>query len=346
MAIVLSDQDWDDLTWQKYEQNGEIIDSLDSSTSSNGLSPFRKAYNRIVHLQQGLHIQICEYQLTEDIICKSSSISDSNSSALSFFITGNVRTRLHGLTEEVEETVGKNDLECSVGCPETEEWYVGENILRVQICINSIYFNAFSKTELETLPIELRRSIEGNDMRPYYRQGTTTPAMKVALQQILHCPYQGASKRMYLESQALELMTLQFEQFLEFDSPKERSNALQLDDIERLYWAKEILIGNLHQPPSLIELAHQVGLNDYKLKQGFRQVFGKTVFGYLHDYRMEQAQHLLTTGQISIREAARSVGYTSQSAFAVAFKQKYGVNPKTFQKSIGTTFTPTPQPNK
>jgi AraC family transcriptional regulator, transcriptional activator of the genes for pyochelin and ferripyochelin receptors len=47
-------------------------------------------------------------------------------------------------------------------------------------------------------------------------------------------------------------------------------------------------------PPSLLELSRQIGLNDYKLKLGFKQLFGNTVFGYVWEQRMQQARFLLT----------------------------------------------------
>ncbi|MEH2180207.1 AraC family transcriptional regulator [Nostoc sp.] len=64
-------------------------------------------------------------------------------------------------------------------------------------------------------------------------------------------------------------------------------------DAEKLHLAKAILERSLEHPPSLLELAKLVGLNDFKLKQGFRHLFGTTVFGYLRTCRMQQAQQLL-----------------------------------------------------
>jgi AraC-like DNA-binding protein len=98
-------------------------------------------------------------------------------------------------------------------------------------------------------------------------------------------------------------------------------------DLDRLYQAKEILLQDLENPPSLLELAQQVGLNDYKLKAGFRQVFGTTVFGYLHQQRMQRAYDLLTSSDLNVTEVANQVGYTSLSAFSSAFKKFFKVSP-------------------
>ncbi|MEM6612988.1 MAG: AraC family transcriptional regulator, partial [Cyanobacteria bacterium P01_C01_bin.72] len=92
-------------------------------------------------------------------------------------------------------------------------------------------------------------------------------------------------------------------------------------------------IDNLENPPSLIELARQVGLNDFKLKRGFREEFGQSAFKYLHDYRLEQAKHLLAQGEMKVQEVALRVGFESRSYFAIAFRKKYGVNPKQYMKN-------------
>jgi AraC-like DNA-binding protein len=154
--------------------------------------------------------------------------------------------------------------------------------------------------------------------------------MEVALQQILNCPYQGMMKRMYLESKVLELMVLLVEEDVAARQGEKDTFSLKPDDVERIHYAKEVLLRNLDNPPSLIELARQVGLNDCTLKRGFRLVFGTTVFGYLHHHRLEQARKLLVAGETSISQAARSVGFASRSYFASAFRKKFGINPKEF----------------
>jgi AraC-like DNA-binding protein len=79
-----------------------------------------------------------------------------------------------------------------------------------------------------------------------------------------------------------------------------------------------------------MELAHQVGLNDRKLKTGFREVFKTTAFSYLHDCRMERAQELLRQKR-AIASVAAAVGYASPTAFNRAFQRKFGMSPKRYQ---------------
>lgn len=175
----------------------------------------------------------------------------------------------------------------------------------------------------------MKQLSEGSE-QPYDYLGKTTPVMQIALEQILNCPYQGLTKQIYLEGKCWELIALRLEQLVASYSQLSKSRVLQPDDIDRIHLAKEVLIRHLNNPPSLLGLARQVGLNDYKLKLGFRQVFGTTVFGYLHAYRMEQARLLLAERQMKAKEVAKLVGYASPSRFTAAFKRKFGVSPSVY----------------
>ncbi|MFP4298206.1 MAG: helix-turn-helix transcriptional regulator [Spirulinaceae cyanobacterium] len=163
-----------------------------------------------------------------------------------------------------------------------------------------------------------------------YRQSLpTNSAIQLVLQQILRCPYQGITKQLYLEGKVLELISLQIEQIDR--EQKQSSPQLLSQDVDCIYQASEILLQRLSTPPSLTELAKLVGINDRKLKQGFREVFGTTVFGYLRDRRLEQAQELLQSGQIQVKDAAKAVGYASPTSFNAAFRKKFGVPPSLCQ---------------
>ena len=180
-------------------------------------------------------------------------------------------------------------------------------------------------------PPELKHLLRSNEMPCYKRVGKTSPMMYALLQQILQCPYTGLTKRMYLESKAIELLVLLMEEEAIIHQDKAQANLPGLDRRDRIQYAQEILMNNLTNPPSLMELARQVGLCDCNLKRGFKETFGTSVFGYLRDRRLEKAQQLLLEPWITVTEAARTVGYESRSAFTTAFKQRYGMSPKAYQ---------------
>jgi AraC-like DNA-binding protein len=154
-----------------------------------------------------------------------------------------------------------------------------------------------------------------------------TPSMYMAVHQILDCPYHGHIKRIYLESKSMELIAHQLALLVSKEIGLKSSPALNSNDIEKIHYARDILVASAENPPSLLNLAKQAGLNDYKLKIGFRHVFGTTVFGYLQKHRMEQARMLLEEGKMNVTEVAYTVGYSSLSHFAKIFHQHFSTNP-------------------
>ncbi|MEM9274923.1 MAG: AraC family transcriptional regulator [Cyanobacteria bacterium P01_F01_bin.143] len=187
-------------------------------------------------------------------------------------------------------------------------------------------------TQQRYLPIRLNKLLNSNLRDIFWQTGRTTPEMNLVLQQIINCPYQGVTKQLYLESKSLELIALELAYLEQNKNNTKLKYQPKKDEVERLYQARKIIQNNLDNPPSLNSLAKQIGLNEYKLKQGFRAVFDNTVFGYLHDYRMERSHLLLTSGAMNVTEVAQTVGYTNLSHFAVAFRKKYGVNPSVIKK--------------
>ncbi|MCB0643417.1 MAG: helix-turn-helix transcriptional regulator, partial [Phaeodactylibacter sp.] len=81
------------------------------------------------------------------------------------------------------------------------------------------------------------------------------------------------------------------------------------------------------------QLSSLVGINRQKLKTGFKSVYGNTIYKALREERLEHASLLLMAGR-SVKEAAEEVGYANQGHFASRFKEKYGVLPKDYLKTI------------
>jgi len=86
-------------------------------------------------------------------------------------------------------------------------------------------------------------------------------------------------------------------------------------------------MNHLEEPPGLSELATIIGINEYKLKRGFREMFGNTVFGYLANARLEIAKNNLLENKKTVSEIAAELGYSSLQHFSSAFKEKFGISP-------------------
>ena len=183
----------------------------------------------------------------------------------------------------------------------------------------------FSDEELLLHPA-ISRALTEPGREPLVLHGRTTSAMGCVVRQMLTCGLQGGLARIYLESKVLELTALRLAALDECE-PARRPFALLRSDVDALEEARRILAEQYSDPPSIIDLARSVGINRTKLKGGFKELFGTTVFGYLRSRRMQHARELLRSGSCTVAEAAEAVGYSSTSAFAAAFTVEHGFPP-------------------
>lgn len=185
----------------------------------------------------------------------------------------------------------------------------------------------------QRIPHDLRAIFDGCNTIDYCHYGLLSPVMDAAVLQLLHCPYSGTLGLMYQESKAIELIAHKLAQIESSTQPASEIMKLRLDDVERVRFAKEILARNMENPPKLFELARTVGTSHTQLNQGFRRIYGTSVFGYLRKLRLDEARKLLEKGNMNVTEAAMAVGYNSISSFTRAFSDQFGSNPKGFMKN-------------
>jgi AraC family transcriptional regulator, transcriptional activator of the genes for pyochelin and ferripyochelin receptors len=153
-----------------------------------------------------------------------------------------------------------------------------------------------------------------------------TAAMHACIHDIMHCGFKGAYKHLFLQAKSIELLSLQAEAFEQAAHTKPSSVLRSAYDRDCIMQAKEYLLQHMHQPPTLQDLATVVGTNVFKLKNGFKELFDNTVFGYLNDVKLGHAKELLLSGQ-PIKEVSDQLGYSSVQHFGSAFRKKFGTTP-------------------
>ncbi|MGI9211439.1 MAG: response regulator transcription factor [Methylococcaceae bacterium] len=102
-----------------------------------------------------------------------------------------------------------------------------------------------------------------------------------------------------------------------------------------LQQVQTLLRSNLVEPPSLMELARQMGTNERRLSELFRQQVGMPVFAWLREVRFQRACELLLETELDIGQIAAAVGYANQATFATAFRERYGLKPSNYRRSAG-----------
>lgn len=149
-----------------------------------------------------------------------------------------------------------------------------------------------------------------------------TPEMDHIVDSVFNMKYEGKTKMMFFRSQMTTLLSHFFGQLA--SGQTEKINATER---EKLFLAKDILVNNLDNPPTLSELSLQIGLNTYNLKKNFKELFGTPVFKYLQNERLKTAHELISRQNATVQEAAWQVGYDSLGSFSNAFEKKYGYRP-------------------
>ncbi len=163
----------------------------------------------------------------------------------------------------------------------------------------------------------------------YYMKSMKLSSQAMALcEAVFDNPYEGRSRQFYREAKVIELLAYQIDQ-LSKSVPGQGSTGLKLtaEEETRIAYCREVLLASLANPPSLIALAKQIGMSDYRLKNAFRQKYGETPYRFIADQRMFKARQLLLERLLSVSEVAAAVGYTSLGTFSNSFYEKFGIRP-------------------
>lgn len=324
MTIILSRQEHRDIINSAQEAESQQTGELERYINYPG--QLGHAYYYDIEFRPGFQLGIKDRYFSQPLTIKQP--EREHPIELSFCLSGKQGDSAFGL-----ESSGGSRLFGNGICPQGDlTFFPNQQILKVDLHLEPDVLEGLlcqgCRLRHETIETLLRDRSEWL----YFMSGKTTPGMELVLRQIVNCPYRDYIKRLYLESKALELITLQLEELFNSQDPS-FVPLNQGNDRACIFYAREILDKYLPQAPTLTELAREVGLNERKLKEGFQQIFQTTPFEYLRDRRLEQAQQLLLETNQSVQEVAYAVGYRSRSQFANAFRQKFGVNPKCYQRT-------------
>ena len=199
----------------------------------------------------------------------------------------------------------------------------------LSILISIKKFHSLFSSEADQISF-LNNENAGNKL---YKEKKIGPMIAIVLNQMYQQSMDLTMYTLYLRGKVFELMSLYFSKDKEMDI--EQCPFLADDNnIKKIKLAKEIIISRMMEPPTLVELAKEVDISLKKLKQGFKQVYGSSVFSFLLDYKMQVSKRLLSSGKYNVNEVALKIGYSTATHFINAFKKKFGTTPKKYLMSI------------
>lgn len=177
-------------------------------------------------------------------------------------------------------------------------------------------------------------NLENRD-KHYYKDTPLSPGMVIVLNQVFNYNVIPTIKNLYYKAKAYELLSLYFNRSEEPDV-EQCPFLSDEENVLKIRKAKDIVISHMAEPPSLQELSREIGLSLKKLKEGFKQIYGDSVYSFLFDYKMEYARRLLDSGEYNVNEVGLKIGYSTSSHFIAAFKKKFGTTPKKYLMSLSS----------
>lgn len=199
----------------------------------------------------------------------------------------------------------------------------------ISILVSIKKFHGFFSDQADHIPF---LSLENIDKK-YYKDEKINPSMAIVLSQLFHFNLHPSIKKLYFKGKVYELLSLYFNR-AEDTNIEQCPFLTDEDNVIKIRKAKDIVIANMAEPPGLQELADQVGINLKKLKMGFRQIYGDSVYSFLFDYKMDFARRMLDSGSYNVNEVGLRIGYSTSSHFIAAFKKKFGTTPKKYLMSM------------
>jgi AraC-like DNA-binding protein len=237
---------------------------------------------------------------------------------LRFHLTNHIQYHIEGLGNLIFYEQGYNLL------------YIPFQSHRVHFQHAGVYFTVDVNFPTYTLCQKLPPLILMNDFQKkvmHLQPAMLAPVNQVASRTLLAHVHQliHAGKRFSasLHSRSMTLLSLCLENISEH--PLWEPVTLSLQEAQAIYMARTKMEENLKHEWTLKELTQLTGLNDYKLKTGFQQLYHSSCADYLRDIRMEKAWQLLSGKKFSVSQVAEEVGYTNLSAFSKAFKKYYNI---------------------
>lgn len=199
------------------------------------------------------------------------------------------------------------------------------------VCIDRATLHSLYRGREHEIPALLKAFIAGGMSRTVVRRAPISPELLRCLDDLLQCELDSLLRTLFMRSKAVEILchALKMLEHDEGSGVQEASTATARGVLR----AQQILIERFVAPPSLEDLAREVGVSRSSLCAGFRQIQGQSIFGYIQELRMDRALHLLTETQDSVTEIAYATGFCHLSSFTVAIQRRFGMSPSELRRA-------------
>lgn len=241
------------------------------------------------------------------------------------FLRGNVKSTLPGQTDGPSSYNWSQNFKYDPNNEYIHSCEADTDLHFIHLSYTSEYFNQFLPDDqrwAEMLKSRIRRRerIIGDHF------SAITLAQQRALKNILNCPLEGKLGYLMIETSIIQILLIQMHSLF-YKEEAFKQPVARRRDLEIIQELKEYLMTTFLEDHCLRTLAKQFGTNTNKLMSLFKKVFGRSIFEFIGELRMDHAMELLRDHGLLVTEVARTVGYKNPNHFSCAFKKKYGISP-------------------
>lgn len=185
----------------------------------------------------------------------------------------------------------------------------------------------------DELPTPIRRYSDCSDSDFLSNELPLTGRMRQALAELEQPVFSPALWRLHVQAKVCDLICLSLNELIANDCSEPHTTALKPRDVEMLHAVRELLEVHFSENLTVAALCQKFATNRSKLSEGFRILFGETIFEHIHKLRMEHAKLLLIETDDPISVIAEKIGYSCQSSLSTAFRQHHGTGPLKFRRA-------------
>jgi AraC-like DNA-binding protein len=201
----------------------------------------------------------------------------------------------------------------------------------ILLCADRGTLKQFWSGREQELPGLLQAFLAGTLTQTAARRLSLKADLLRCLEDVCSCEQDGVARTLFMRAKGLEILCHVLK-MLEVDEGFGAADA-SLNTSKAVLRAQQILKERFAAPPSLEDLAREVGISRSSLVAGFRQIVGHSVFGYIQELRMERARELLCDTAEPIKSIAHATGYCHLSSFTFAIHRRFAMSPSELRRS-------------
>lgn len=232
--------------------------------------------------------------------------------AIHVSLHGSAVVMLDGLAEPLGGVTGELELYATPPGRRTVELHAD--------VMNRAFRISFTEAKLRALASRFDVVAQLASGKPFRRARAMPCDVSPWITEVMDSAHYGSARPMFLEARAIDWLATLL-------APDRTQSQLTRRELDRVHEARAILIARSVDPPTLVELASEVGTNETTLKRNFKLVFGQPPYAFVLAHRLGVARSMLADTDLSIKEIASAIGYAHASHFSTAFRRQFGITP-------------------